>query len=257
MRRFGPVWFGRARRRPPEGVASSFHLFWEHDEAHVVAAAATVEVVVPPSVDELYFWALQVSFRNPARQTGGAHIGLQYHPGYPDRGAVNWGGYDDVVGGTLEGSVSELPSALGNPNTRTYHWSAARTYRYLVSRSETGWWRGQVMDTTSGEVTTIRELNGHDADRLGGLMVWSEVFAPCDAPRVAVRWTDLEYTTVDGKHRSPRSLVVNYQAHSNHGCANTSSRSDREGVLQETGVERTTAQGVRLPWSPSQEGLSD
>ena len=230
-------------------MASSFHLFWQGVPRDAVEATATIEVIEPPTVDELYFWALQVSFRTDTRQTGGAHIGLQHHPSYPDSGAVNWGGYDDVNGGILEGTESELPSALGNANTRTYPWRPGRRYRYRVHRAESGWWAGEIADLDSGETITIRELNGHDADHLGTLMVWSEVFAPCTAPSAAVRWTDLGFTTSDGISGAPERLRINYQAVENHGCKNTNSDVDELGATQRTNTDRVNRQGTVVVWT--------
>jgi hypothetical protein len=237
-------WFPPPR---PAG-ASSFHLFWRGVPDDVIAARATLEVTIPPTVDELYFWALQVSFEGPSGKTGGAHLGLQHHPGYPGSAAANWGGYDDIVGGTLEGTTSALPSALGNENTRTYPWRPHRPYRLEVSRAASGWWQGTVADVESGEATLIRELNGHDGVRLSGLMVWSEVFAPYDAPGTAVRWTELKYTTASGSRGTPHGLEVNYQARSSGGRSNTNSRLDGESAIQETNTERVTPRGRYLEW---------
>lgn len=215
----------------------------------VIAASATLEVLAPPTVDELYFWALQVSFEGRQGRTGGAHLGLQHHPGYPNGTAANWGGYDDVVGGELSGTESALPSALGNANTRTFRWAAKRQYRLEVSQSASGWWQGAVTDVEAGALTVIRELNGRDAVRLSGLMVWSEVFAPCDAPGVAVRWTDLAYKTREGRRDAPLGLEANYQAAAAGGCANTNSTVDAGAARQETNTSRTTPQGQYLAWS--------
>ncbi len=238
------AWFSPPRQQG----ASSFHLFWRGVPDDVVVAAATLEVMERPTVDELYFWALQVSFDGPSGRTGGAHLGLQHHPGYPESSAANWGGYDDIAGGTLEGTASDLPSALGNENTRTYHWEAQRRYRLEISRAPSGWWQGSVTDLASGDTTAIRELNGRDGDRLVGLAVWSEVFAPCDAPATTVRWADLEYTTASGQRGAPLGLEVNYQAQSAGGCANTDSYLEGETALQSTNTKRKTPQGTYLRW---------
>jgi hypothetical protein len=76
--------------------ASSFHLFWDVAPKPLIEVAATIEVIEPPTVDKLYFWALQANFqdgRDGHARRGGAHFGLQYHPAHPGGGAVNWGGY--------------------------------------------------------------------------------------------------------------------------------------------------------------------
>ena len=59
---------------PPSGNgASSFHLWWEVPYGERLTRASVVlEVLEPPQVDRLYFWALQVSFVKP--DGGGAHL---------------------------------------------------------------------------------------------------------------------------------------------------------------------------------------
>ena len=52
-----------------------------------------------------------------------------------------------------------------------------------------GRWRGEVTDLGSGAVTVVRELLC-PGTALADPVVWSEVFAPCDAPGTAVRWSD-------------------------------------------------------------------
>src|SRR5436190_306010 len=82
--------------------ASSMHLWWEPGPRSLREVAVTLEVVEPPVVDELYFWALQVSFVDGDRHVGGAHLGLQWYSPHPGSTAVNWGGYRDA-GGELDG----------------------------------------------------------------------------------------------------------------------------------------------------------
>ena len=52
------------------------HLRWDPAPRGLFDVAVTLEVVEPPAVDELYFWALQVSFFEGGRHTGAAHLGL-------------------------------------------------------------------------------------------------------------------------------------------------------------------------------------
>ncbi len=221
--------------------ASSFHLHWGGipPGTVVVAAAATLEVLVPPAVDALYFWALQVSFGSGRRRLGGGHLGLQWYPAHPGSTAVNWGGYADGEG-ELDGSPSPLPSATGNPNTRDLAWRAGRPHRLEVTAGERpGWWRGSV------EGTVVRELHG-GGDRLEDLMVWSEVFARCDDPTVVVRWSDLEVVDgVGGRHR-PDRVTLTYQAGADGGCDNTDVVVDGDGVLQVTNRPRTAPPGSTL-----------
>lgn len=223
--------------------ASSFHLRWGGLPAGavVVEAAVTLEVVAGPAVPDLYFWALQASFVDGRAHRGAGHLGLQWHPGHPGSTAVNWGGYH-AGGGELSGSTSLLPSATGNPNTRDWAWRLGRPSRLAIGRgSRPGRWRGTV------DGTEVRQLDG-GGSALADLMVWSEVFARCDAASVVVRWSDPVAVTERGDRLVPDRVVVTYQRGADGGCDNTDVVPDRDGaVLQRTNCERTTAPGAVLP----------
>jgi hypothetical protein len=214
--------------------ASSFHLHWgglPPDEP-LVEVAVTLEVVEPPTVPELYFWALQASFATArGRRLGGAHLGLQWYPPHPGSTAVNWGGYADR-GGILSGTDSALPSATSNPNTRDFAWEPGRPYRLVIAPgTRPGWWRGSV------DGVTVRELHG-GGDVLIAPIVWSEVFAECDDPPAAVRWSELVAVTAAGDVVEPRQLTVTYQAGRDGGCPNTTVEPDGRAFVQRTGVAR-------------------
>lgn len=201
------------------------HLWWD-PQPTVEHAAVDLEVVEPPQVDRLYFWALQVSFTDASgRQHGGAHVGLQWHPSHPGNTAVNWGGYRPGGAGELGGTTSDLPSATGNPNTRDFAWRASQAYRLGVARTDEGW-------TAIVDGRPIRTLHA-GGDRLTGLVVWSEVFARCDDPSTTVRWS--------GFDPWPDRLRATYQQHADGGCANTTAL---DGGLQRTNAERTTPHGA-------------
>jgi hypothetical protein len=213
--------------------ASSFHLHWGGlpAGARLVEVAATLEVVEPPVVAELYFWALQASFATGRRRHGGAHLGLQWYPPHPGSTAVNWGGYADR-GGILDGTASALPSATGNPNTRDLAWEPGRPYRLVIGRgSRPGWWRGSV------DGVAVRELHG-GGDALTAPIVWSEVFAGCDDPPAAVRWSELAAVTAAGDVVQPSRVTVTYQAARDGGCPNTTVEADGTGFVQRTGADR-------------------
>ncbi len=210
---------------------------------------ATIEVVDPPTVDMLYFWALQVDIGLHGSRRGGAHFGLQHHPSYPGAGAVNWGGYHSGGGGELSGSTSALPSTLDNVNTRDYPWSPSRRYRYRVYPSPEQGWRGSITDLTSGEETVVRDLHV-EGDELTRPMVWTECFAHCDHPPAAVRWTDLGARTADGDWFEVTDVRINYQTHVDGGCSNTDSSialgEGGPGFVQRTGTARRADTGTRL-----------
>jgi hypothetical protein len=245
---------GRTAGDPPSGNgASSFHLRWdlqnERREDALSEVAVTLEVLEPPTVDRLYFWALQADFGDGrGRAAGGGHLGLQWHPQYPGSTAVNWGGYD-AAGRILDGTASALPSALGNPHTRDYRWRPGAPYRLAIARVDgpdgSIGWRGSVTDA-DGVTTAVRDLLP-SGDRITGVVMWSEVFARCDHPSTAVRWSRPVGMTADGRTVAPTRVSVNYQRHGDGGCVNTDSSTDGTGVVQRTSVDRTTVQGAWLP----------
>ena len=261
------------------GAASSFHLFWQLPaaarDARLVEVLAVVEILVPPRVPALYFWALQVDFVGPAGMWGGGHTGLQWNRRYPGNTAVNWGGYAsaDRGGAVLPGSISALPGFDDDPNTLSYPWSAGRRYRLRVHRSPdiAGAWRAEVTDMESSKPTVIRDLwpgqpvatnrirryfwragNASEAGAEPGFlarpMVWSEVFAECGDPSVTVRWSELTAVDEEGIAWRPDAVSVNYQAERDGGCQNTDTRPDLGGgLLQITNTSRAFPQGAGIP----------
>lgn len=204
---------------------------------------ATFEVVEPPAVDHLYFWALQASFGDGRRNHGGAHLGLQWNNRHPGSTAANWGGYHHT-GRILDGSPSPLPSTPQDPNTRDYPWRPHTPYRFRITRAGDGW-RGEIADLAAGRSVAIRDLYSPGTELISP-MVWAEVFAPCDGPRVVVRWSDFGGLTVNREVVEPGAVRVNYQAYEAGGCSNSTVRPDGGGVLQVTNSDRTVPQGTVL-----------
>jgi hypothetical protein len=215
--------------------ASSLHLWWDV-AGPVSAVAATVEVLRPPAVPGLVFWALQASFSDRGRRFGGGHVGLQAHPSYPGGTAVNWGGYG-ADGRELSGSVSPLPSALRNANTRDFEWMVGRPYRLTIERaaSADGW-------DASVDGVVVRTLSAGGVE-LSSPVMWTENFCSCSDPSVAVRWSALSVVRPDGTAEPVRSVRAGYQA---DGCPNTTSLVDGDGVVQVTAVPRSTPSGAVL-----------
>lgn len=205
-----------------------------------------VEVLERPQVERLYFWALQVSFVDRGRRLGGAHLGLQHHPGHPGRGAVNWGGYA-AEGGQLDGSASPLPSTRGNPNTRDFPWEPGRRYRLEIGPGASpGTWAGAVVDLETDRRTVVRELRG-GGTALAAPMTWSEVFARCEHPCASVRWSAPEVRLGD-RWQSVLAASVSYQRATDGGCDNTDVWVDDSGIVQATATERSTPRGAVLGW---------
>lgn len=215
-----------------------------------MAARAVCEVVVAPSVDRLYFWALQVGFSDGRSAGGaGAHTGLQWHGRSRAARAVNWGGYEGAAagGGELRGSKSTLRRLDVNGNTVHYRWRTGSPYEFHVYRAADAW-RSEVTDLARGETTVIRDIYA-PGPYLVSPLVWSEVFASCDDPPAAVRWSGLEAVTVSGRTLRPAELAVSYQAPHAGGCVNTDVATDSLGVLQLTNTPRRVRDGevVRVP----------
>ena len=237
---------GLPMRPSTSNGSSAFHLWWHDIEggSPIVAAAATLEILQRPTTDDLYFWAMQASFTDATRRNyGSAHLGLQWNQRFPGNGAVNWGGYSDVsnFGSILPGSVSQLPSTPNDPNTRDYPWMEGGSYRLRISRVGDGW-RGEVTDVRSGEHAVVRDLH-LPGDRLTGLVVWAEVFAPCQASTSVARWSALTAERADGSHVGPRSVGLSFPV---EGCPNNDTTVDDVGFLQVTCTERRSRDGASL-----------
>ena len=158
--------------------ASSHHLFWIMEapvDDPVVEVEVDIEVIEPPTSDHLYFWALQASFAEHGLVTGAGHFGLQFHPGYPENGAVNWGGYYSRSSGRtgeLHGSPLSMPSTLDNPNTCDYAWRPGTAYRYRIHPTLDGAWRGAITDLASGDSLVVRDLYCL-GDSLTDVVMWT------------------------------------------------------------------------------------
>ena len=232
--------------------ASSFHLIWDLPEVPLREVEVTLEVVTPPSVKRVYFWALQASFATGPRLQGGAHLGLQWNPRYPGGTAVNFGGYGPAERGTrvLEGSTSELPGPRRDPNTRQFTWELGHRYRLFIGpapQSPEGIraWRGTVVDFEGGVEQVVRDLYTR-GEYLHSAMVWTESFARCEHPSVVVRWSGLRAVSAAGEELRPQHVRVNYQPRAEGGCDNTTVACDELGVLQITAEEREVLQGAWL-----------
>ena len=254
-----------APRRSPNG-ASSFHLIWESltgpvPESRLVEVSAVLEVVEPPGVEALYYWALQVDLADGRGVWGSGHTGLQWNRRYPGGRAVNWGGYrsSEEGGQVLAGTPSSLPGFPDDPNTLSYAWEAGRPCRLRVYRSPevAGAWRAEVTDLWSGAATVVRDLlpdsgRGVSGAHLTRPIVWSEVFADCEAPSVTVRWSDFMAVDEGGSVFRPEAVRANYQSPQEGGCSNTTVLADESGgLLQVTNVPRLVEQGAHVPLSGS------
>src|SRR5262245_62655011 len=206
-------WIATAGSSGGGGSGGGFHLWWKGVPADepIVACSVVLEVVEPPTVAALYFWALQASFLDATgRSYGAAHTGLQWNPRHPGSRAVNWGGYAQAADVTsiLEGSDSPLPGIPGDRNTRNFAWREQVPYRFTIHRGAAGW-ASTVTDLQTGSEVTIRELYA-SGDRLGGFVMWSELFCAGDDPTTTVRWSDPRARTASGRVVRPAALDVTF-----------------------------------------------
>ena len=217
-----------------------------------------------PQVTDTYFWALQVNFSrgNSNVDEGAGHTGFQWRAAHPGNRAVNWGGYEAGrpvgQGRVLQGSTSPLPSTPGDVNTRDFPWEAGVPYRFTVrpaGPAEAEYppglltaWRATATRLDTGVEQVIRDLYA-PGPFVKAAMVWSEVFAACDAPSVAVAWSNLTMLRPGGGDVQVKAVTVNYQPRERGGCPNTNSAVEDERFTQTTTVPRTTPQGTVLSTS--------
>ncbi|MYB44979.1 MAG: ABC transporter ATP-binding protein [Acidimicrobiia bacterium] len=252
--RFEPVASGPVRDRglpPSPNGASSFHVWWEVPDIPLASVSVILEVLKPPEVSRLAFFALQASFWSPTRHEGGAHTGIQWNPRHPRNLAVNWGGYD-CDGAILPGTESSLPSTPLDPNTRDFAWAPVARYRLTIGPRSPGVqgpsrWPARIEGLDTGEDVLVRYLLC-GGDHLRAPIVWSELFTRCDDPPVEVRWSEPSALGLDGEPVPVDRGRVTYQAYDAGGCTNTTVEPDRVGIVQRSGCERRTAHDSLVGW---------
>ena len=119
--------------------------------------------------------------------------------------------------------------------------TGVQTCALPISRVGDGW-RGEVTDVRSGEHAVVRDLR-LPGDRLTGLVVWAEVFAPCQASTSVARWSAFTAERADGSRTHPRSVGLSFPV---EGCPNNDTTVDDVGFLQVTCTERRARDGASL-----------
>ena len=228
--------------------ASSFFLWWDLPYGEkLTEISVTLEVVLRPEVDRLVTFAFQSAFLKPGG--GSCHLGLQHHPQFPQRGAVNWNGYS-AKGESLDSDDPALPSATGDLATRDFAWQTGVPYRLTIERGDElpdgRWaWVGSVSNLQSGERVDIRKLIT-ESPHIRGPVMYIESYGPCDGPRVEARWSSATAVSVDGGVRAVRSMRVDYQPHAAGGCTNTNSGVEGKHFVQRAGQMRRTKAGSTI-----------
>ena len=245
----GPI---RDRGLPPSpNGASSFHIWWDVPDVPLASVSVVLEVLRPPEVSRLAFFAIQASFWSQARHEGGAHVGIQWNPRHPRNRAVNWGGYDHE-GVILAGTEPSLPSTPHDPNTRDFAWVSDARYRLTIGPRTPGIrnpsrWPARIEGLDTGEDVVVRELLCY-GDHLRAPVVWSELFTGCDDPSIEVRWSEPVGLSLDGEPVRVDRGRVTYQAYDAGGCTNTTVETDQSGIVQRSATRRRTAHDAVVDW---------
>lgn len=228
--------------------ASSFFLWWDLPYGErLVEVSVTLDVASRPEIDRLVSFAIQGTFVKPGG--GSCHLGLQHHPRFPDRGAVNWEGYT-AKGERLESSEPLLPSATQEKATRDFRWDKGVPYRLTIERGDERPddlfpWLGSITNLRTGDRDEIRQLFSK-SPYIRGPVMYIESFGPCDGPRFEARWSNATAVSVDGGVRAVKSMRVDYQPHAAGGCTNTNARVEGNEFVQRAGQMRTTKAGSTI-----------
>ncbi len=220
---------------------SSFHAWWQGlPNVPIVSCAAKLNIGEIPTDDQLYFWAMQMTIcdsRGVGR--GGMHTGLQHNPRFTQTGsrAVNWGGYVEGTNTVLRGTDPSLPFFAGDPNTAGFAWEPNRNYWLRVYRDAHGW-VADITDLVTRHTTMIRRVFC-DGDRLTNILVWAEIFAPCDHTPTSAKWSDFTVQTSDGSLYHPTFVRLTFPG----PCGNTNIAVDGNGVVLQSSVVRTARDG--------------
>ena len=250
-----PVVTGAIRNQglpPSPNGASSFHIWWHVPDVPLASVSVILEVLKPPVVSRLAFFAVQASFWSHAQHEGGAHTGIQWNPRHPGNLAVNWGGYDRA-GAILPGTESSLPSEPDDPNTRDFPWVPGARYRLTIGPctpviGNPSRWPARIEGLDTGEDVVVRDLLC-DGEHLRAPVVWSELFTRCDDPSIEVRWSEPAAITLDAETVRVDRGRVTYQAYDAGGCTNTTVEVDQMGIVQRSGCERRTAHDAVVDWT--------
>ncbi|MFV1971993.1 MAG: hypothetical protein ACC683_13450 [Acidimicrobiia bacterium] len=228
--------------------SSSFFLWWDLPYGErLVEVSVTLEVARRPEIDRLVSFAIQGALVKPGG--GSCHLGLQHHPRFPDRSAVNWDGYT-AKGQPLDSTIPTLPSATDDVATRNFPWQQGVPYQFTIERGEEHSdgmfpWAGSITNLQTGKRELIRELTS-PSPHVRAPVLYVESHAPCDGPGFEARWSNATAVSIGGGVRAVRSMRVDYQPHAAGGCTNTNSSVEGTRFVQRAGQMRATKPGTTI-----------
>lgn len=246
-------------------------MWWTSPLTHFGEVSTVFRCNLKPSA-ELVYWATQCSMRQAdgTTQAGGFHFGLQTAAALPNSTdtAVNFGGYDTVVGGlaTFRGSISPLPAGPGGPPSPLYEWYADRDYymrvfkspkqNYVAAELSTDGtqsgdqqvgeiaWRLEVTDMTTMVTTFVRDLLVplcHATTPMYAPNNWDEDFNNDTLPVATVAW-DVRFSEQRVDKRLVTEVALDFPA----GFDNTDIGTDRYGFWDRSVVTRVGTQAQLL-----------
>ena len=223
-------------------MGSGFHLWWKGVPSNepIVACSVVLEVVQPPTVAALYFWALQASFldaHRPVLRRGPHRAPVEPPPPGQPGGELGWlraGGRRHLHPGRQRLTAARHPRGPEHPHVRVARRDPVPLHD--PSRHRRVGVDGDRSGRPAPEVT-VRELYAA-GDRLGGFVMWSELFCRGDDPP----------TRCGGRSRrpSPRPVADRAAAALHATFPDGPEWRDLDVVVDGVGVQQVTTTGRTL-----------
>jgi hypothetical protein len=249
----------RTTGQPPSGNnASSQYLIFDPEFGAEITV--NVEVLATPSQSKIVNWLIQTEFLDDSGSSldsaGTGFFGLRFAPTFPNSRAIVCAASSAFDGSELTGPESPLPSATGEPQVRTYGWVTGRKYLLRIY-SYAGWqWRFEVTDTVTSVTSIVRDISIPGGSIVRGAVLYTEAFTDCQI-QSSVRWSNLQFAAPDESDLiTPTSAVAAYQTYPEGGCTNGNQIASGGGVVQATGVPRTTPHNSTITITPSFAALT-
>lgn len=228
---------------PPTGISAQY-LIWPATTAAELEVTITV-TTLGNEPNRVYFLAVPDIIDNNGTSLAQPPFGLHWNQLFPTGHAIYWGGTLKSTGGTLTGTASTLPTAIGSDSHRNYTWQTGRAYKYRIWSPNPGSWRGEITDTVTSATTIVRDLSIPGSTQLRGLIIATQNYNTCQTG-IAARWNDVTFKQANGSTSKPATATVNYTSFADGGCTNTNATENSSGILVTLGTTRTTPEGTTL-----------